>query len=113
MKYTSHLIRLILPLYAVQYAVMYWLGLPANWQWYAYDFGNALIRFIMVLYVFLVMRYKTFHYEIQKNKRIVTGILAIEGYSLLGEMFNLQQKGNMFEVIWGAILILFLTRNFK
>lgn len=113
MKYTSHLIRLILPLYAVQYAVMYWLGLPEAWQWYAYDFGNALIRFLLVLYIFLVMKFKTFHYEIQKNKRIVMGVMVLEGYTLIGEALNIQQKGNMFEVIWGVILVIYLTRNFK
>lgn len=113
MKSLTYIIRAILPIYAIQYILMYLLGFDEKAQWYIYDFGNALVKFLFALYIVLLFKYQTYHYERQKNKRVVMGILVFEAYDLLGEAIGINQKGNLFEVIFGILLVLLLTKNFK
>lgn len=111
--FNTYILKAILPLYFVQYVLMYWAGLSAPAQWYVYDFGNALIRFCFAAYLFFLFYFQTFNYERQVNYRTIKAVLVFEAYNLLGEALNINQKGNLFEVLFAICLVLCLTYQFK
>lgn len=109
----TYLIRAVLPLYFIQYSLMYWTGISDPAKWYVYDFGNALLRVLFIIYLFFLFYFQTFNYERQVNFRTIKAVLVFEIYNFIGEALNINQKGNLFEVLFAVVLVLCLTYQFK
>lgn len=109
----TYLIRSVLPLYFIQYALMYWTDISDPHKWYVYDFGNALLRVLFISYLFFLFYFQTFNYERQVNYRTIKAVLVFETYNFVGEALNINQKGNLFEVLFAVVLVLCLTYQFR
>ena len=109
----TYLIRTVLPIYFIQYVLMYWFKLPAPAQWYVYDMGNAFLRVLFCTYLFFMFRFNSFNYELQVNYRTIKAVLAFELFNFLGELLGINQKGNLFEVLFAIALVLLLGYQFK
>ena len=104
----TYLIRSVLFLCLIQYGLMYWTGLSDADKWRVFDIGNACIRFVVILYLFFMFKLETFNYEKQVNYRTIKAVIVFEGYNLLGEVLDVNKKGDLFEVIFALFLMLTL-----
>jgi hypothetical protein len=108
MRVKTAVIWLIPVILLVQYVLMYhiigkiWfptkgnlepMEAAAHWQWYVMFVSRQIEIVILSMIAFL-------HFKGTRNFGIGLGILVMSGIELIGEILDINQKGNLYDSLW-------------